>query len=103
MTAKIHRILLHVKDHRLLHGFIRRGSTEEHEYEKNKFKKGSNFTKKHLETIASQLLRAHFHSDKVFHTETESGSDGDAMDDCFDTNFDYLMSLMSKVIETVGL
>lgn len=101
VTTTINRKIRHVKDHLVLHGCIRRGSTEENEYEKKKFKKGFHFTNKLLEKIGLQFLRATVHSDEVFNTETESHAEGDATENVFDTNFGSWMSIISKAMETV--
>lgn len=101
MTTKLHRTMCHVKDHLLLHGFIRRGSAEKNEHENKNFKKRVNFINKHLETIGPQLLRARVRSDEVFHSEPDSDSEGDTMGDEFSTNISSLNSLLLQTMESV--
>lgn len=103
VTTKLHRTMRHVKDHLLHHGCIRRGSTEENEYENKKFKRGFNFTNKHLDTIAPQLLRAHVHCDDVLASDEESESENDDMESGNNINTSLWSSITSKAKEKVHL
>lgn len=63
VTTKIHRLIGHVTDQLVMHGCIRRCSTEENKHENKKHKKAYRLTNTHLESIGVQLFRAHVHTD----------------------------------------
>lgn len=81
ISTKLHHLIHHVTDYILHHGCIRRGNSEDNEGEHKQFKSLFNNTKRHIHSIASQLLTSWVHS----YDQTTNTDDCNALSDLYDS------------------
>lgn len=104
VTTKMHRVMRHVKHQLVMHGCIKRSSTEENEHQNKKHKKAYRLTNKHLDTIGVQLLRAHVHTDEVASSSDSDTSDGElpSTDTSISSTWSQLESLIHQTTEAMS-